>query len=383
MHEYVIGKSGSGKSTFLQNHILQNRGGFAVLDPHGDLAEKIADTISCIYFDPTDTEFPVGFDPLHHVPLTDRPLVAAQVLASLKAIWADSWGYRLEYILINCLRLLLDNSAPIIVLPRLLTDGHYRAALLRHCTDPTITAFWQTEFENWDYRFRSEALAPVQNKIGQLVGNPILRNILSHRTLNLSRIMDAGQRLVVNLAKGKLGEAPSHLLGALLIAGFARAAESRAAIDKRERVPFTIYADEFQNFATDGFADILSESRKYALSLVLAHQYLGQLSARAGGQSPLRDAVFGNVGRLCSFRIGAEDAPIVARELGLHNPEMLTDLAPFEVWERSGVQASFFRTAPASPSYGQLRANRATARARYARNRKIVEEKVAKYLAAT
>jgi len=377
MHEYVIGKSGSGKSTFLQHHILQNPGGVAVLDPHGDLAEKIAEIIPCIYFDPADAEFPVGFDPHHNVSVADRPLVAAQVLASLKAIWADSWGYRLEYILINSLRLLLDNSAPIIALPRLLSDDNYRASLLRHCTDPTVSAFWQGEFDQWDHRFRSEAISPVQNKIGQLVGNPTLRNILTHSTLNLPRIMNRGQRLVVNLSKGKLGEAPSHLLGALLVSSFARAAESRAAIPEHERVPFTLYVDEFQNFATESFAGILSEARKYRLSIVASHQFLGQIPEH------LRQAVFGNIGRFVSFRVGAEDAPIIAKELGLHNPEILTDLAPFEVWQRAGIQAEFARTSPAPPSQGRLRANQATARARYSRQRRQVEQRVAKYIATT
>ena len=377
MHEYVIGKSGSGKSTFLQHHILQNPAGFAVLDPHGDLAEKIADTIPCIYFDPADAEFPVGFDPHHNVSAADRPLVAAQVLASLKAIWADSWGHRLEYILINCLRLLLDNSAPIIALPRLVSDDQYRVALLRRCSNSTVKAFWQNEFGQWDHRFRAEALSPVQNKIGQLVGNPTLRNILSHSTLNLPHIMNSGQGLVVNLSKGKLGDVPSHLLGALLVSGFAHAAESRAGIPEHERIPFTLYVDEFQNFATESFAGILSEARKYRLSIVASHQFLGQVP------ETLRQAVFGNVGRFISFRVGAEDAPIVARELGLHNPEMLTDLAPFEVWERAGVQAEFFRTHPAPPSQGRLAANRATARARYSRPRRQVEEHVAKLIGTT
>ena len=377
MHEYVIGKSGSGKSTFLQHHILQNSGGFAVLDPHGDLAEKIADTIPCIYFDPADAEFPVGFDPHHNVPTADRPLVAAQVLASLKAIWADSWGYRLEYILINCLRLLLDNSTSIIALPRLVSDDQYRTALLRRCSDPTVRAFWLSEFDQWDHRFRAEALSPVQNKIGQLVGNPTLRNILSHSALKLPHIMNSGQRLVVNLSKGKLGDAPSHLLGALLVSGFAHAAESRAGIPEYERVPFTLYVDEFQNFATESFESILSEARKFRLAIVASHQFLGQVP------EPLRQAVFGNVGRFISFRVGAEDAPVIARELGLHNPEMLTDLAPFEVWQRTGLKAEFFRTQPAPAAQARLVANRATAHARHSRPRRQVEKRVAQLITAT
>jgi len=370
MHEYIIGKSGAGKTTFLQHHIINNAGGFAVLDPHGDLAEYIADTVDCIYLDPSDTEFPVGFDPLHHVPYDDRPVVAAQVVSSFKAVWADSWGPRMEYILINSLRLMLDNSQPIIAIPRLLTDRHFRSRLLRRCTDRFVKSFWEKEFDSWEDRFKREALSPVQNKIGQLVGNPVLRNILAHSTLNLADVMNTGKRLVVNLSKGKLGEEPSHLLGALLVSGFAHAAAGRASTPASRRRSFTLYVDEFQNFATESFASILSEARKFNLHLVLAHQFLGQVP------DLLRQAVFGNAGRFVCFKIGSEDAPMISRELGLKNPEMLTDLAAFEAYQRHGLDAVRFRTSPPSPPNGKLAKVRAATRSRNARPRASVEERI-------
>ena len=320
MHSYIIGKTGSGKTTFLQSLILDNEGGFAVFDPHGDLAQYVASTVDCIYFNPSDTQFPVGFNVLENVLYENRPLVASQVISAMKAVWADSWGPRLEYVLVNCLRVLLDNSLSLIAVPRMLTDISYRVVLLKRCSDPVVLAFFENEFDAWDDRFRREAISPIQNKIGQLASNPTLRNILSHNTLNLRKIMDSGQRLVVNLSKGALGDEPSHLLGALLVSGFASAAAARASIPENERVPFIIYADEFQNFATESFAVVLSESRKYRLSMVLAHQFLGQLP------ESLRKAVFGNVGTFIAFQTGAEDALMIAKELGLPNPEVLVDL---------------------------------------------------------
>jgi hypothetical protein len=378
-HLYIIGKSGTGKSTFLQNIILQNPGGFCVLDPHGDLAEAIADSVDCIYFDPSELQ--LGFNVFENVPEPSRPLVAAQIVASFKAIWGDSWGPRMEWILVNSLRLLLDNNQTFLGLPKLLTDDTYRNRLLTRCTDPIVRAFWHHEFEAYDDRFRKEAIAPIQNKVGQLLANPILRNIVGqpHSTLRPERIMNRGQRLVVNLAKGKLGDAPSHLLGALLVSAFAQAAERRATIPQQDRLPFTLYVDEFQNFATESFATILSEARKFKLSLVIAHQFLGQVP------EPLRHAVFGNVGTMMSFRIGAEDAPLVADELGLKNPEVLADLANFDAWIRVGgpFNAQLMTTSPTPPALGRLPSVKRRTLSRYCRPRPTVEREIARFIGAT
>lgn len=377
-HLYIIGKSGTGKSTFLQNSILQNAGGFCLLDPHGDLAEAVADSLDCIYFDPSELQ--LGFNVFENVPEPSRPLVAAQIVASFKAVWGDSWGPRMEWILVNSLRLLLDNNQTFLGLSKLLIDDTYRNRLLTHCTDPIVRAFWHYEFDAYDDRFRKEAIAPIQNKVGQVLANPILRNIVGqqHSTLRPERIMNRGQRLVVNLAKGKLGDAPSHLLGALLVTAFAQAAERRADLAPEDRVPFTLYVDEFQNFATDSFATILSEARKFKLSLVIAHQFLGQV------REPLRQAVFGNVGTMMSFRIGAEDTPLVADELGLKNPEVLSDLANFDAWIRVGGphNARLLTTAPAPPAAGRLPAVKRRTRSRYCRPRFKVDRAIEDFIEA-
>jgi hypothetical protein len=358
MHEYIIGKTGVGKSTLLEHHALGNEGGFAFLDPHGDSAMKLADTIDCIFWEPSDTEHVIGFNPLKNIPSGQRHLVAAQVVSSFKAIWGESWGPRLEWILYNSLRLLLDNNATLLDIPLVLTDSSYRTRCLRRAS---FKKFWENEFEAWDDRYRNEAIAPVLNKVGQLTANPVLAGILAHGTINISRVMDRGQRLVVNLSKGKLGEEPSHLLGALLVSAFAQAAEARANIPFEERRPFTLYVDEFQNFATDSFARILSEARKYRLDLVLAHQFLGQVP------DLLRQAVFGNVGRFVSFKVGSEDAPLIARELGLHNPEILTDLERFEAWERVGMQPNNFKSDAPIGAKERISAVRRRTHSRYVR----------------
>ena len=364
MHEYVVGKSGSGKSTFLLHHILANRGGFAVLDPHGDLAERIADTVPCIYWDTSETEHVFGFNPLSNVPAAKRHLVADQVVMSFKAIWGESWGPRMEWILYNAVRLLLDNHGTLLDIPRVLTDQRYRTRLLRKAS---FNSFWENEFAEWEERYRNDAIAPVLNKVGQFVANPVLHNILSHGTVNVSHLMERGERLVVNLSKGRLGATPSHLLGALLVSAVSQAAQARASLPPEARRPFTLYADEFQNFATDGFASILSEARKFNLSLITAHQFLGQVS------DLLRQAVFGNAGRIVSFRLGAEDAPLVAEELGLKNPEILIDLSHFHAWERCGPDPHFLTVPPAPAAQNRLKANRARARANYARHRDKIE----------
>jgi hypothetical protein len=389
-HCYVLGKSGVGKSTFLENHALENEGGFAFLDPHGDSAEKLADTIDCIFWEPSDTAHIIGFNVLENVPEPQRHLVAAQVVSSFKAIWGDSWGPRLEWILYNSVSLLLDNSGSLLDIPKLLTDNSFQSKclrplhrrLIRNPTDHAAAArrnFWLYEFDALPPRERAAAIGPVLNKVGQLAANPVLSGILRHNTIDISRIMNRGQRLVVNLSKGQLGEEPSHLLGALLVAAFAQAAEGRAVIPFEERRPFTLYVDEFQNFATDSFSRALSEARKYRLELVLAHQYLGQLS------DTLRLAVLGNVGRTICFRVGPEDAEALAPifglhvptemghdsitssscEFGLHSPRPLIELPRFEAWERVDLEIGDFKTAAPVAGRGRLAAVRRRTWSRY------------------
>lgn len=392
-HLYVVGKTGAGKSTLLLNMMqadMDHGHGFALLDPHGDLAAAIADATPAsrieagvIYLDPSDLAHPVGFNPLHHVPFDQRPLITAHIVAAFQHIWGNSWGPRLEYILTNALRLLLDApGSTLLGLPRLLIDAGYRDRVLAHSRDPVVRAFWESEFAAYSERYATEAVAPIQNKVGTLLSPPAIRNMLGQvrSTIDIRAIMDRGQVLIVNLAKGRLGEAPTHLLGAFLATAFAQAAEARTDVAESERRDFTLYADEFQHFATDSFATILSEARKYHLALVLAHQFVGQLP------DLLRQAVIGNAGSIAAFRIGAEDAPLIANELGIQSPSALTDTANFSAWiklMREGVptDAQLMATLPPeSAAAGRFAAVRARTRARYARPRNAVEERIGRFL---
>lgn len=392
-HLYLIGKTGTGKSTLLYNMMradLERGHGFALLDPHGDLATAIADatpawrTNAVVYLDPSDLEFPLAFNPLYNIDVDRRPLVAAHIVAAFQHIWGSSWGPRLEYILTNALRLLLDApGSTLLGLPRLLADERYRQRLLAHARDPMVRSFWQNEFGKYNDRYATEAIAPIQNKVGTLLSPPALRNMLGQvkSTIDIRQLMDRGQVLIVNLSKGKLGEAPTHLLGAFLATAFAQAAESRADIPEIERRDFTLYADEFQHFATDSFASILSEARKYRLALVLAHQFLGQLP------DLLRQAVIGNAGSIVAFRLGAEDANLIADELGIDNTSTLTDTANFAAWLKllhhgSLTDPHCLQTLPPEPVIGRFDAVRNRTRARYARPRATVESKIARFLAS-
>ena len=389
-HIEIIGKTGTGKSTLLLNCMLAdlNAGrGFALLDPHGDLATALIDAVprertnDVLYFNPADLDFPVGFNPLDGVLTDNRPLVAANLVSSFKHIWAESWGPRLEYILLNAIRLLLDSpGSTLLGLSRLLTDEPYRNQLLTSCHDPLVLAFWTRELPAWGDAFAAEALSPVQNKIGALLSPPVLRNIIgqSKSTIDLACIMNNRRVLIANLSKATLGESPAHLIGAFLASAFAQAAEARATIPEESRVDFTLYTDEFQNFATDSFGLILSEARKWRLSLVLAHQFLGQLPPR------LRQAVVGNVGSLVAFRTGADDAEVIVRELGIDSSTALTDLQNHTAWVKlmhNGNPTDAMRIDiefHAIEIKGRADAVIARTRARHTRPRATVEDKIAR-----
>jgi hypothetical protein len=310
MHSYLIGQSRTGKSTLLEQLILDTEGGFCLLDPHGTLAEAVADRTQCLYFNP----FPIGLNVLKDVPFLKRHLITENVVSIFRKIWAESWGPRMEYILRHSVRLLIDNNKTLLDIPPLLTNESFRNRCLRRAAFPD---FWHDEFAKWDDRYRNDAIAPVLNKVGQFTLDPVLRDALTRKPLSFVRLMNTHKKIVVNLAKPKLGETPSRLLGALLVSSIYQAAQAS------NREPFTLFADEFQNFATDDFADILSEAGKFGLSLCVAHQFLGQLS------EPLRQAVFGNISTLTSFRISPEDADVVGR--AMDRPD-LQDLPNYQYW---------------------------------------------------
>ena len=319
-HMYIIGKTGTGKSTLLANMIRQDieaGEGLAVLDPHGDLAERVLSFVpasrhaNLINFDATDANLPLGFNPMSHVAAAERALAASDLIDVFKKIWAEFWGPRLEHILRNALLALLDQPEPTLLdVLRLLNDREFRRGVTLHLPNKEVREFWLREFEGYPARFRAEAIAPIQNKVGAFLSNPLLCRILTARkdSLDLRAIMDEGKILVVNLAKGKIGEDTASLLGAFMVARLGRTALRRADTPESDRRDFYVYLDEFQTFSSLSMANMLSELRKYRLNLVLAHQFLSQLDL------PVRDAVLGNVGTIVSFRLGLADAEILEKE---------------------------------------------------------------------
>lgn len=319
-HMYLLGKTGTGKSSLMESMMLDNMRsglGFALLDPHGDLLKRVKAKIpegripDLIDFDAADPAQPYGFNPIAQIPSSKRALACSGLIQVFKHLWSDSWGPRLEYILRNCLIALLDYSdANLSDILRLFNEKAFRRIVVASVRNKQVREFWLYEYEKYPERFRIEAISPIQNKVGAFLSHPLLQKILTNpeKPLNLRSVMDGGKILLVNLAKGSIGEDTSNLLGSLLISRFDLAALSRANVPESERGDFTLYLDEFHNFTTQSLIFMLSELRKYRLSLVLAHQYLTQL------EPTIRDAILGNVGTIIVFRIGANDAEFLAPE---------------------------------------------------------------------
>jgi len=317
-HIYVIGKTGTGKSTLLETLIRQdivNGEGLALLDPHGDLVEKVLRAVpdknkgDLIYFNVPDN--PLGFNPLEKVAPEKRTLAAAGLLDAFKKIWADSWGPRLEHILRNAFLALLDQpEATLADVLRLLDDLTFRREICSRVSNSQVRDFWLREYENYPIRLRAEAIAPIQNKVGAFLTDPVLNRILTQKRsdFDLRHVMDKGKILLVNLAKGKIGADASYLLGALLVTKIGLAGLSRADVPEETRRDFYLYLDEFQNLATLSLANMLSELRKYRVNMVLSHQYLSQLDPQ------VKDAILGNTGTIISFRLGLTDAEMLAGE---------------------------------------------------------------------
>jgi hypothetical protein len=320
-HVYIIGQTGAGKSGLLELFALSDifhGQGYAIIDPHGDFAidnmrfipgSRLKDVV---YFNPADTAFPLGFNPLEVTNPSQKTNISSEVIGVLKRMFGDSWGPRLEYILRYTILALLDRpETTMLDITRMLTDKKFRKDTLSYCTDTVVLQFWNVEFASWTEKFQAEAIAPVLNKVGAFTANPVIRNIIGQpkSTFNIREIMDDGKILIVNLSKGLIGEDNAGILGAFLVTKIQLAAMSRSDIpDIKDRRPFYLYVDEFQNFATDSFATILSEARKYGLNLTVANQYISQMS------DTVRDAVFGNVGTMVSFRVSADDSPILSKQ---------------------------------------------------------------------
>ena len=392
-HLYLCGKTGTGKTGLFLNLMhadLLDGAGFCFLDPHGDASLAIAAATPrkrlehVIYLDPSDPTHTFAYNPLAGVAAADRATSAANIVSSFKNIWSDSWGPRLEYVLSNALRLLLDNKDQTLLgVPRLFIDEQFRKRLLKNCIDPVIRFYWRHEFEALEPRLRAETISPIQNKIGILLSNPFVRSVLCQNasTIDIADVMNSGKILIVNLSKGSLGTEPAHLLGALLITAVSQAAEARRTIAEDDRRDFTLYVDEFQNFATDSFASILSEARKWRLSLVAANQHVSQLP------EDLRHAVFGNAGTIVVFRVGALDAPILAAELGLESPRALRETPNLHAWLRlmrdgTPLEPHPIEMLPLPPDTGgRLRRVVARTRTRHMTPRAAVDAQIKDFLA--
>ncbi len=318
-HIYILGQTGTGKSGALELLTLSDiyyDQGFAVIDPHGDYAQHVLSFIpprridDVVYFNPADTAHPIGFNPLEISDPSLKGHISSELVGVLKRLFVDSWGPRLEYILRYTLLALLDYpNATMLDITRMLVDKKFREGVISYIDDPVVKNFWVTEFAAWNDKFASEAVAPVLNKVGAFTANPMIRNIIGQpkSTFNIRKIMDEGKILIVNLSRGLVGEDNAAILGAMMVTKIQLAAMGRANVAEADRRPFFLYVDEFQNFATDSFAVILSEARKYGLNLTVANQYISQMG------EPVRDAVFGNVGTILCFRISPDDAPFLEK----------------------------------------------------------------------
>ena len=322
-HVYVIGKTGMGKSTLLENMAAQdiaNGEGMAFIDPHGKTAELLLNYVpehrlkDVLYFAPFDLEHPISFNVLEDVGFDKRHLVVSGLMSTFKKIWLDAWSARMEYILSNTLMALLETPGTTLLgVNRMLADKEYRKKIVDNVKDPSVKSFWVDEFAKYTDKFAAEATPAIQNKIGQFTSNPLIRNIIGQpkSSFNLREMMDQNKIIIINLSKGRVGEANANLLGSMLITKIYLAAMSRADVQEKDlqKLPnFYLYVDEFQSFANESFADILSEARKYKLNLTIAHQYIEQMSEE------VRAAVFGNVGTMVTFRVGAFDAEILEKE---------------------------------------------------------------------
>ena len=323
-HMYVIGKTGMGKSNTLENMAIQdirNGEGVCFVDPHGEGAERILKGIpsnrinDVIYFNPADSDFPIAFNILEAVEDDKKNLVASGMMGVFKKIWPDVWSARMEYILNNTILALLDYpGSTMLGVNRMMADKDFRKRVYPKIKDPVVKSFWLNEFDKWDDKFRKEAVAAIQNKVGQFLSSSVIRHIVGQpkSSIDMRDIMDNQKILIVNLSKGRIGEDSMRLLGGMIVTKIQLGAMGRVDIPEEQRKDFYLYVDEFQNFATESFANILSEARKYKLNLILAHQYINQLTF--DNNTTVKDAVFGNVGTIVSFRVGAEDAEHLEKE---------------------------------------------------------------------
>jgi hypothetical protein len=397
-HVYVIGKTGMGKSTVLENMAvqdIQNGEGMAFIDPHGKTADLLLDYIpehrkkDVVYFAPFDLDYPISFNVLEQVDPDKRHLVVSGLMSTFKKIWQDAWSARMEYILSNTLLALLEYpNATLLGVNRMYSDKEFRKDVVAHVTDPTVRAFWVEEFAKYTDRFAAEATPAIQNKIGQFTSNALIRNMIGQpkTSFDLRKIIDEKKILIINLSKGRVGEQNANLLGGMLITKIYLAAMSRADASPalmRTLPQFYLYVDEFQSFANESFADILSEARKYKLNLTMAHQYIEQM------EEEVRAAVFGNVGTMMIFRVGAYDAEVLEKEFApTFTAEDIVNLGVYQIYIKlmiDGISSQPFSatTLPpiALPPVSPAEEIKASSRAQFAHTRPEVEKAINEWMA--
>lgn len=394
-HVYLLGKSGTGKSALMFNMILQNimnGEGVCVVDPHGELVESVVAAIpehrvkDVIYFNPADTDYHIGFNVLELVDPKYKHLVASGLMGIFTKIWANAWSARMEYILNNTILALLETPGTTLLgIPRMLVDKDYRQKIIGNLKDPVIKTFWVHEYEAWQDKFRNEAIAPIQNKVGQFLSTSLIRNVVgqTNSTINVFDIMNGGKIFLVNVSKGRIGEDNSALLGGMIITKIQLAAMERVRIPEEIRKDFYLYVDEFQNFVTDAFAGILSEARKYRLNLTVAHQYTAQLISDKS--SAVRDAIFGNVGTMIVFRVGADDAEFLEKEFEPEfTPQDIVNLPNYKVYTKlmiDGITSRPF-SAKTLPPMIKVKDRKVeeevirSSRELYCRSREVVEKEI-------
>ncbi len=393
-HMYVIGKTGMGKTNLLENLAIQDikhGKGVAFIDPHGDTAEMLIKAIpperinDVVYFNPADQAFPIAFNVMEKVDAEYQHLVASGLVGVFKKLWADSWGPRLEYILRNAILALLEYpGSTLLGVTRILVDKDYRERVVAKVTDPVVRAFWVDEFSKWNDRVLQEVISPIQNKVGQFLSTSLIRNIVGQTvsSFDVRDIMDNRKILIMNLSKGRVGEDASALIGAMMITKIQLAAMERVDMPEEDRQDFYLYVDEFQNFATESFANILSEARKYRLSLVLANQYIAQLD------ETVRDAIFGNAGTIISFRVGAADAEELEKEFEpVFMMNDIVNLPKYNIYLKlmiDGIAGDAFSATTLPPiSIEETKENEEkvirVSRERYASSKKEVEDKIRRW----
>jgi CxxC-x17-CxxC domain-containing protein len=391
-HIYLIGKTGMGKSTMMENMIYQDihaGRGVALADPHGDFVEKILDFIpphrinDVVYFNPADTKFPIAFNILEALDPETKNIATSGLIGIFKKLWADSWGPRLEYLLRNAILALMDcPDSTILGVTRVLIDKNFRKKVLSHVSDPIVKAFWEDEYTKYSDKFQVEAISPIQNKVGQFLSNSLIRNVIGQvkSTIDIRDIMDSQKILLMNLSKGRIGEDASALLGSMMITKIQLAAMERVSMPENERKDFCLYVDEFQNFATESFANILSEARKYRLSLTMTNQYIEQLDEK------VQAAVFGNVGTLISFRVGSTDAEVLEKEFSPRfTAEDLTNITKYNIYIKlmiDGIASDPFSARglpPLTKHEGNADKIIRISRERYSKPREEVEDKIARW----